>query len=288
MAQHSRDAVLVTDGLGFPESPRWHDGRLWFVDLFRGRVLAAEPGRSAEVVAEVNDDVSGLGFLPDGSPLVVSMRRRRVLRIAASGDHAVHADLTGATAGYLNDMVVDGSGRAYVGAIAAVRDPADGRGHDALIAIDPSGRWEVAATGLFRPNGLAVMSDGSTLVQANTVRRDLVAWSIGPGGALDDPRVWATTGAHSPDGICTDAAGAIWAGGLASGSFVRLTAGGRITAEISVAPRWAIACVLGGADRLTLFMLTAEPGRLPIQAHPYDHIGFVESARVEVPGAGWP
>ena len=282
------EAITVPGGLGFPESPRWQDGRLWFVDVFRGRVLAAEPGGRAELIAQVDDDVSGLGFLPGGDPLVVSMRRRLILRLRPGAEPVVHADLGAATTGYLNDMVVDADGRAHVGMITHVRDPRDGRGHDAIAAIDPSGRWRIAATGLSRPNGMVVTADRGTLIQASTTRGELVAWSIGDDGTLADQRVWATTGAHRPDGICADAEGAIWVGGLSSGSFVRIEPGGRITDEIAVAPRWAVACALGGDDRRTLFLLTAAPGRLPIQAHPLEHAGFVASARVRMAGAGRP
>src|SRR4051812_12097317 len=117
--------TTIVSGLGFPESPRWHDDALWFVDVFRGRVMRSDERGAAVTVAQIDDDVSGMGFLPDGSPLVVSMRRRRVLRLG-NGRPGVHADLAALTPGYLNDMVVDDTGRAFVGAIANVVDPGDG------------------------------------------------------------------------------------------------------------------------------------------------------------------
>lgn len=278
--------TLVT-GLGFPESPRWHAGALWFVDVFRGHVLRLENGGDPQRVAEVDDHVSGLGFLPEGAPLVVSMRKRRVLRL--HGDRPeVHADLAALAPGYLNDMVVDDRGRAIVGAIAGVVDPGDGLGHDALISVSPEGAAEVAATRVSRPNGMVVTPDRRTLIQAATRRRELVAWTLSDDGGLRDPRRWAATGRHTPDGICLDAEGAVWVAGLAERSFIRVLPGGAVTHEICTGERWAVACALGGDDGRTLFMATAIPGRLPIQAHPGEPDGFVEATEVAVPGAGWP
>jgi sugar lactone lactonase YvrE len=279
--------TTIVTGLGFPESPRWHDDALWFVDVFRGRVMRTDGGGSAAIVAEIDDDVSGMGFLPDGAPLVVSMRRRQVLRLGPDGP-SLHADLGALTAGYLNDMVVDGSGRAFVGAIANPVDPGDGVGHDALVTVAPAGEAEVAATGVFRPNGMVVTPDGRTLIQAATRRRELVAWSIGPEGGLTEPRRWAATGRHTPDGICLDEEGAVWVAGLAERSFIRVLPGGAVTQEIHLDGRWAIACALGGSSGRTLFMATAIPGRLPIQSHPGEPQGFIEATDVSVAGAGSP
>jgi sugar lactone lactonase YvrE len=275
--------TTIVTGLGFPESPRWHEDTLWFVDVFRGHVMRGD----AIVVAEIDDDVAGLGFLPDGAPLVVSMRRRRLLRLG-DGSPAVHADLGGLAAGYLNDMVVDDTGRAFVGAIANVVDPGDGAAHDALIHVGPAGEASVAATGVFRPNGLVVTPDRTTLIQAATRQCELVAWSIAADGALGDRRRWAATGALTPDGICLDAEGAVWVAGLAECAFVRVLPGGAVAQRIDLGERWAIACALGGSAGRTLFMATAIPGRLPIQAHPHEPRGFIETAEVAVPGAGWP
>jgi sugar lactone lactonase YvrE len=279
--------TTVATGLGFPESPRWHDDALWFVDLFRGRVLRLGPSQDVELVAQIDDHVSGTGFLPGGTPIVVSMRRR--LLLALRGDEpAVHADLSAAPASYLNDMVVDDCGWAFVGAIANVVDPDDGIGHDAIVAVAPTGEWHVAATGVFRPNGLVITADRTTLIQAATRRRELVSWTIAAGGRLDGRRRWAGTGRHTPDGLCLDAEGAVWVAGLAERSFIRVLPGGRVAQEIALGDRWAVACALGGRDRRTLFMATAIPGALPIQAHPDSHEGFIEVAEVDVPGAGWP
>jgi sugar lactone lactonase YvrE len=279
--------TTIVTGLGFPESPRWHDDALWFVDVFRGRVMRTDADHATAIVAEIDDHVSGMGFLPDGAPLVVSMRKRRVLRLEPGGP-SVHADLGALTAGYLNDMVVDGSGRAFVGAIANAIDPGDGVGHDALVTVARTGEAEVAANGVFRPNGMVVTPDRRTLIQAATGRRELMAWSIGPEGELTGPRRWAATGRHTPDGICLDAQGAVWVAGLAEGSFIRVLPGGAVTQEIHLDGRWAIACALGGSSGRTLFMATAIPGRLPIQSHPDEPEGFIEATDVSVPGAGWP
>ena len=279
--------TTIVTGVGFPESPRWHEDALWFVDVFRGRVMRDDGSGAAAIVAEIDDDVSGMGFLPDGAPIVVSMRRRRLLRLG-DGPPAVHADLGALAAGYLNDMVVDGTGRAFVGAIANVVDPGDGAGQDALIHVGPSGEARVAATGVFRPNGLVVTPDRGTLIQAATRQCELVAWSIAPDRALTDRRRWAATAGLTPDGICLDAEGAVWVAGLAERSFIRVLPGGSVAQRIDLDGRWAIACALGGSSGRTLFMATAIPGRLPIQAHPGEPRGFIETAEVAVPGAGWP
>ncbi len=213
---------LPVGGLGFPESPRWHDGRLWFVDLFRGRVLAAEPSHTPEIVAEIDDDVAGLGFLPDGTPLAVSGQRRRILKLLPGGATATHADLSTACPSHLNDMVVGPDGRAYVDALTHLREPADEHGHDALIVVEPDGSWRIAAEGLARPNGLALRPDGGTLIQASTKRRELIAWAVGGDGALSAPRLWAAPPGITPDGICGDAGDGIWVAGLESGRFVRV------------------------------------------------------------------
>jgi sugar lactone lactonase YvrE len=278
--------TIVVTGLGFPESPRWHEDTLWFVDLFRGRVMRLDGSGEPELVPQIDDHVSGMGF-PGGIPIVVSMRRRLLLSLEGD-EQIVHADLSGAPASYLNDMVVDDRGWAFVGAIANVVDPDDGRGHDALVAVSPTGDWHVAATGVFRPNGLVISDDGTTLIQAATRRRELVAWTISPGGHLNGRRRWAATGRHTPDGICLDEEGAVWVAGLAERSFIRVLPGGRVTHEIGTGERWAVACALGGAQRRTLYMTTAIPGALPIQAHPDNHAGFIEMADVDIPGAGRP
>jgi sugar lactone lactonase YvrE len=269
---------ILLDGLGFPECPRWHDGRLWLSDMDTGRVLTVGLAGDAEVVVELDDRPSGLGFLPDGTPIVVAADRRTILRVE-NGATELHADLSSLPAEWLNDMVVDGNGRAYVDAITHRVDPGGDEPLDRIVCVEPDGSWFVAAERALRPNGILITADGSQLIHASTGRRKLIAREIGADGRLGDATLWADTRRWTPDGICLDADGAIWIGALSKGHFVRVLPDGSFDRTIEVPGRWAIACMLGGPTGTTLFMATAErdAGR-----------GYVELAKVDVPGAGWP
>jgi sugar lactone lactonase YvrE len=280
------DVTLVLDGIGFPESPRWYDGRLWLVDLFAGKVLATDLDGRTDVVAEIDDDASGLGFLPDGTPIVVGMRKRRIWRLE-SGGPVIHADLADCPAEWLNDMVVDDRGRAYVDGIAPDTDERGSTGKDFIFVVEPSGEWRIAASGVRSPNGLVIAPDRRTLIHASPLRRILFAWTIAPDGRLVDERHYAETHRWTADGICLDAEGAIWVGGLSKLHFVRIVPPGEVDQIIDAEGRWAVACMLGGPDRRSLFMLSAEVDEFPIE-HPERIKGRVDVARVDVPGAGWP
>lgn len=272
------ETQLLRDGLGFPECPRWHGDRLWFSDMDARRVMTVGLAGDVDVVAELDDRPAGLGFLPDGTPLVVSADRRQVLRVG-SGGTSVHADLSSLPAEWLNDMVVDGEGRAFVGVITSHDDPGGDEPRDRIACIQPDGSWFVAAERALRPNGLVVSPDGTRLIHASTRRRSLIEWAIDAGGRLTEPALWADTQRWTPDGICLDRDGAVWLGALSKSHFVRMLPGGAIDRTIEVPERWATACVLGGSAGTTLFMTTADraAGR-----------GYIEVAEVEVPRAGWP
>jgi sugar lactone lactonase YvrE len=220
------------------------------------RVMTVDLDGNAEVIVEIDDRPSGLGFLPDGTPIVVSADKRQVLRIE-NGGTTLHADLSSLPAEWLNDMVVDAHGRAFVDVITHREDPG-GDSVDRIVCIEPDGRWHVAAENVPRPNGIVITADGTQLIHASTRRRKLVAWTINDDGRLSEPTLWADTQRWTPDGACLDAEGAIW---------------------IEVPGRWATACMLGGPDGRTLFMATAEreAGR-----------GYIETAAVAARGAGWP
>jgi len=244
---------LLVDGLVFPEAPRWHGGSLWLSDIHAHDVVRAT--ESGEVIARhhFSDRVSGLGHLPGGDLLVVSMIDRCVLRIGG-GAPVVHADLSAACGGFLNDMVVDARGNAYVGA----RNPGGGAEGplDSIILATPDGEVRVVADGLQSPNGSVVTPDGSTLVVAETSQARLTAFTIGDNGSLTDRRVFAEVPGRHPDGICLDAEGAIWFGSPPTGEFVRVHQGGRVSATIPTPGRWAVACALGGGDGRTFFGVT--------------------------------
>lgn len=278
MTVETTETEVLLDGLEFPECPRWHDGQLWFSDVHAHRVMRVDLDGRAEVVADIGDRAAGLGFLPDGTPLVVSADRKLVLRID-DGAASIHVDLSSLSVEWLNDMVVDERGRAYVDAIAYVEDRGGDDPIDAIVLVEPDGSWRLAAPQALRPNGIAITPDGERLVHASTRRRKVMEWTIAEDGSLESPEVWAETGRWTPDGLCLDAEGAAWIGGLAKHHFVRLRRGGEVDRTIEVPGRWATACVLGGSDGTTLFMATADPETKR---------GYIEIATVAVAGAGRP
>jgi sugar lactone lactonase YvrE len=249
--------TLFVDGLAFAEAPRWHDGALWCSDFFLRQVLRFDARGQATVVVEVPHQPSGLGWLPDGRLLVVSMTDRALMRL--DGDALVRvADLSAIAGGHCNDMIVDARGRAYIGnfgfdlfADPVVRRPT------ALALVTPDGCAREVADGLEFPNGMAITPDGGTLIVAETFGRRLTAFRIDADGGLHDRRVWAELGAIAPDGICLDAEGAIWVASPRSNEFVRVREGGEVLARVPSA-RQGIACALGGSDGRRLFLVSGQ------------------------------
>jgi len=279
--------VLSTllDGLTFPEAPRWHDGRLWFSDFYTQRVVAVDPAGRAETMLEVPQRPSGLGWTPDGALLVVSMLDRRLLRVE-QGQTRVLADLSAVATGPCNDMVVDGRGRAYVGNFGYDRHKGEPPRTTCLARVDPDGRVTRAAEDLFFPNGTVITPDGRTMIVGETQGHRLTAFDVAPDGQLDNRRVWASLDENVfPDGICLDAEGAIWVFDARGFELLRVREGGKIDGTVSTGSRYAFACMLGGADRRTLFVCTST-GSGPAMADKRD--GAIETVRVDVPGAGLP
>ena len=275
------------DGLGFGEAPRWHDGKLWFVDFFKGAVLRADESGSVELVATVPGTPGGLGFLPDGTPLVVSQREFLVYAIRPDGSLVRHADLSGLARGAANEMLVDGQGRAYVGHHGF--DFFGGAPHQpsSLLLVETDGRVREVADELIFPNGTALTPNGKTLIVAESFAKRLTAFDVALDGTLSGRREWAALGDHTPDGICLDETGAVWASSPMTGAFARVAEGGIVLDEIRAAPgHWAVACVLGGEDRRTLYCITAEttPQTMPQGISK----GFIYTLRVNHAGAGRP
>jgi sugar lactone lactonase YvrE len=288
-------STVLAEGLSFGEGPRWHDGRLWLSDFYSHSVLSFGPGGDRRVELELDDQPSGLGWMPDGSLLVVGMTKRQVWRRHSNGMMMVHADLGHIAAGHCNDMVVDRTGRAYVGNFGFDLDLVIAQGRVAevtadppladLAMVDPDGRVTRVATGLAFPNGTVITPDGATLIIAETFARRLSAFSIGVDGALTQRRVWADLGTRMPDGICLDEEGAIWVANPARAECVRIAGHGEVLDKVdTIEPCFAV--MLGGADGRTLFVVTAPHEGTP-DSRERRH-GKLRSVGVEVRHAGFP
>lgn len=276
----------ILDDLAFGEGPRWRDGVLWFSDFYRHEVVTVTPDGERTTRFEVANQPSGLGWMPDGDLLVVSMLDRRLLRWDGS-TLTEHADLSTLITAPCNDMVVDADGRAYVGNFGYDRHKGEDPADTILAIVEPDGTVGTGPDGLAFPNGTVITPDGSTLIIGESMGRRLTAFERDPAtGALGSRRVWADLGTGVPDGICLDAEGAIWVADPRNGEVFRVVEGGEVTDRISCGDgRQAFACMLGGADGTTLFVVTNTRSG-PDTAS--DRAGRIEKAEVTTPGAGWP
>lgn len=272
------------DGLSFGEGPRWHQGKLWYSDFYVHQVRVADESGRTETVVEVPGRPSGLGWRPDGTMLIVSMTDRRLMRFA-DGTLSVEAELESLATGHCNDMIVDGKGRAYVGNFGFDRHAGETPKAAVLVRVDPDGSVHRAADDLQFPNGTVITPDGKTMIVAETLAKRLTAYDIAEDGTLSNRRVWAETPSCYPDGICLDVEGGVWVTGAFTSHMVRVLEGGRITHDFDLGERSAYACMLGAADRRTLYVVT-NTGSGPAMAEKRD--GRIETMRVDVPGAGLP
>jgi sugar lactone lactonase YvrE len=275
----------LLDGLVFGEGPRWHEGRLWLSDMHAHTVLTVDLDGKREDVLHVPGKPSGLGWLPDGRLLVVSMEDRKLLRREANGALVLHADLARLARFHCNDMVVDARGRAFVGNFGFDLDAGETPCPTELIRVDPDGRAGVAASELRFPNGSVITPDGTTLIVGESFGGCLTAFTIAADGALTERREWARLEKAVPDGICLDAESAIWVASPLSNEVLRVREGGEVTQRIPTG-RPAIACMLGGPDRRSLFVLSADSFRAEEAIQ--KRSARVAVVRVDVPGAGFP
>jgi sugar lactone lactonase YvrE len=268
---------ILTEGLNFPEGPRWHNSRLWFSDMNANKVMTVDLHGHTEIIVRMPGPCSGLGWLPDGRLLIVSMTDRRLMRLDPDGLKTV-ADLKDLATYHCNDMVVDDKGRAYIGNFGfdLFNDPEPVEAE--IILVTPDGKARVAADDLLFPNGTVITPDGKQLIVGETYGSYLTAFDILPDGMLTGRRNWATLKGAVPDGICLDADGGIWVASPISHEVIRVLEGGAVTHRIKVETQ-AYACMLGGPDRRTLFIATS--GGL-------EGSGRIEITRVPVPGAGLP
>ncbi|MGD9604003.1 MAG: SMP-30/gluconolactonase/LRE family protein [Gammaproteobacteria bacterium] len=275
----------LADGFVFLEGPRWHGGKLWFSDMWGFKVYTLTEAGERAVVCDVPQRPSGLGFLPDGTLLIVSMADRKLLKLTG-GKLVVHADLAALAGGDVNDSVTDAQGRTYVGNFGYdLFGGAEPRLAD-LVLVDAQGAARVVAHELNFPNGSVIKDGGRTLVVAESWAGRLAAFDIAVDGSLSNRRVYASLGERIPDGICLDAEGGIWVSSFNSGEFLRVLDGGQITDVVECGDKRAVACQLGGADGRTLFCLTYD-GQIE-DLHQQKAAGAIETVRVAVGGAGSP
>lgn len=275
----------LADDFVFLEGPRWRGDRLWLSDMWGLAVYTLTTGGAREKIVDVPGRPSGLGFLPDGTPLIVSMSDRRILRFRG-GRLELHADLGSLASADVNDLLVDTRGRAWAGHFGSNVFAGEPSRSAELILVEPDGRARIAAKDLAFPNGMVLTDGGSTLVVAETFARQLTAFDVAADGSLGRRRVFASLGEYTPDGICLDQRGAIWVSAFQQGEFLRVEPGGRITHAIGVDGRRAVACQLGGPDGRTLFCLTFAGAADQIASGARK--ARVEIVRVEVAGAGSP
>jgi sugar lactone lactonase YvrE len=269
--------TLMT-GLAMGESPRWHDGRLWFSDWGAQEIIAVDADGQSEVCVRTQ---FGLPFcidwLPDGRLLTVSGRENLLLRRESDGSLATHADLRDISDKGWNEIVVDGRGNTYING---------GPGVIALVLPDCSVRQ--VADGIAFPNGMAVMPDNKTLIIAESHGKRLTAFEIAEDGTLSNPRVWADLGDGVPDGICIDADNAVWYADVPNKRCVHVREGGEVLQTVDL-DRGCFACMLGGADDKTLFLIATEwRGMDRIAEVAQARTGQVLTIKAPAPGVGWP
>jgi sugar lactone lactonase YvrE len=275
----------LLDGGRYYEGPRWHDGRLWFVDCMARKLLSINlAGECAEHATFSDDTPCGLGVLPDGRIVVLTMFRKRLYAFA--GDElSPYADLSGLATGTIDDMVVDGKGCAYVGDLGFdLPVPPDRGAVGRIILVTSDGASRVVAEGLRFPNGIAVSADNERLIVAEMDGECLAEYEIEADGALRFSKRFGRM--KDPDGICLDREGTVWVASFNEDAFVRIDRNGKELQRIAVPGRRAVACVLGGPDRTTLFCLSATTS--PEQLRQRRSSARIDVVEVRTPGAGFP
>jgi sugar lactone lactonase YvrE len=280
--------TLMTD-IAFGESPRWHDDRLWFADWGAQEVVALDLDGASEVMVQVRfpSIPMCIDWLPDGRLLIVSGRDGLLLRREPDGSLVTHADLSALSEkGHpWNEIVVDGRGNAYINN-QGFEFPGGAFAPGTVALLTPDGSARQVADGIAFPNGMAVTPDNSTLICAESYGKRLTAFEITADGSLSNRRVWADLDDGVPDGICVDAEGAVWYGDVPNKRCVRVREGGEVLQTIEL-DRGCFACVLGGADKRTLFMVATEwSGTANMADGP--RTGQVLTVEADAPGAGWP
>lgn len=280
----SDDARTLLTGLVFGESPRWHDGRLWFVDFGAQQVGAVDVRGNHELITRTPGMPMGIGFLPDGRLLIVSVRDGKLLRREADGTLVVYADLSTVSNHPWGELVVDGRGNAYVGNLG-FEFPGGEFAPGSVALVTPDGMVRKVAEQVAFPNGMAITPDNSTLILAETYAHRLTAFDIAADGGLSNRRVWADLGDAFPDGICLDSEGALWYADVPAKHSVRVREGGGVLQKVEL-DRGCFACALGGEEGRTLFIMAAEYGGA--RESGAARTGQVVAVQAPAPRAGWP
>ena len=273
----TRDVKVLVSGLAMGESPRWHEGRLWVADWGAQEIIAVDPDRQSEIAVRTSFELPFcIDWLRDGRLLIVSGREGLLLRREPDGSLVTHADLRGLSDLMWNEIVVDGRGNTYV------------NGGPGIALLTKDGSLRPVADKIAFPNGMAVTPDNSTLIIAESHGKRLSAFSITEDGGLLNRRVWADLDDGVPDGICIDADNAVWYSDVPNKRCVRVREGGEVLQTINL-DRGCFACMLGGRDRKTLFMVAAEwRGMEKIPEVARARTGQVLTIDAPAPGAGWP
>jgi sugar lactone lactonase YvrE len=279
--------ATLMSGLVVGESPRWHDGRLWFCNWGAQEVVAVDTDGRSEVMTHVPTTIPfSIDWLPDGRLLIVSGPERLILRQEPDGSLVTHADLSDLSKLGFNEIVVDGRGNIYVNGVGFDMMAGAEFAPGSIYLVTPDGSARPVAGDIAFPNGMAVTPDNGKLIIADSYGKRLTAFDIGSAGDLSNARVWADLGEGTPDGICMDAEGAIWYADVPNKRCVRVQEGGEVLQTVHV-DRGCFACMLGGVDGRTLFILAAE-WRGPEKMFEGPPTGCVLTTTAAAPGAGWP
>lgn len=287
------DTTILVKGLYFGEGPRWHDGRLWFSDFYAQAVKSVDESGALRTELELDDQPSGLGWLPDGRLLVVAMKERAVKRLDATG-LVMHADISHLSAHLCNDMVVDAQGGAWVGNFGFDLDTElKTRGVEVLadhpvtnlVRVEVDGSVRLAATDMHFPNGTVITPDGKTLIVAETLASCLTAFTIAADNSLTHRRLWAHLPGVAPDGICLDENLQVWVANALGPEVILVAEGGEIVERVATSQP-CYACMLGGSDGKTLFAVTAASSDGEQAAAVKS--GKIETLSVKAARAGWP
>lgn len=296
-----RNVDLIVEGFSYTESPRWHEGELWFVDFYMHTVNKIDRDGTAQEICVVDGQPSGLGWLPDGRLLVVSMLDHRILRLEKDGTLVEHANIAHLCSGYPNDMVVAPNGNAYVGHLGF--DVMGGGEHELaeVILVRPDGSSEIVGAGLSLPNGMAVSADEKRLIVNELFGNRISQFEIRDDGTLGERLDFADFGypgddvkdvaarldgaTISPDGLALDVEGAVWVADALNGRAVRIREGGEIVDEVRPENFGVFAIALGGEDGRSMYLCVA-PDYDPQKRAAAREAG-VAVVRVDVPGFDW-